>query len=50
MKGTARQILVGTAFLVALFLVLTNAAGFSRGLNSIFAGYAGSVKVLQGRG
>jgi hypothetical protein len=40
---------VGTAFLVALFLVLTHAGGFSRGLSSLFGGYIGSVKVLQGR-
>jgi hypothetical protein len=48
-KGGLREVLSATVLLVALFLVLTNWAGFASGVRAIGTTYQGSVKVLQGR-
>ena len=50
MKGTLRQIIGGTFGVVIFFLAVEHFTGFSSDLKSIFSGYAGSVKALEGRG
>jgi hypothetical protein len=42
--------LIGTSFgLIALYLVLTNAAGSAGVINALGGTYVGAVKALQGR-
>lgn len=43
------KILSGTALLICLYLVLSNASGTTSMLNSIGSIYTNSVKTLQGR-
>jgi hypothetical protein len=44
-----RQIVKGTFLVVAFFLAVEHFTGFSSDVKSIFSGYAGGVKALQGR-
>lgn len=43
------RLIEGSIVLIALYLVIVNAAGFSSVVRSIGSVYASSVKVLQGR-
>jgi hypothetical protein len=43
------QIIELTGTLIILYLVLTNASGFSKIVTSVTGGYTASVKALQGR-
>lgn len=44
------KVIEGTVFLVALYLVVANASGFSTVTNAIGSNYATAVKTLQARG
>jgi hypothetical protein len=44
-----RQIIEATVLLVALFLVISNAFGFSQAIGAIANAYTGAVRTLQGR-
>jgi hypothetical protein len=48
-KGTTRQLLTVIGGLIAAFLVLEHATGFSRDVSAISTGGVGLIKTLQGR-
>lgn len=50
MRYTAKQFLAYTFMVIILFLLLTHMGGFATGVKALSQGYAGGVKVLQGRG
>lgn len=43
------QIIEGTVLLILVYLVVTNAYGFSSAVNALFRGYTSSIVALQGR-
>lgn len=47
--GTISKVLSGTAILVAMYLIVTNAKSTVSVINSIGGVYTDSVKTLQGR-
>lgn len=47
--GTVSKILSGTAILVGMYLILSNASGTKSIINSLGSIYTSSVKTLQGR-
>lgn len=47
--GTVAKIISGTAVLVGIYLILTNAKGTTSIINSLGGVYTSSVKSLQGR-
>jgi hypothetical protein len=49
MRGLSREFFTLTLILVAMFLVLSHASGFAKGLGALSRGYARDVKALQGR-
>jgi hypothetical protein len=49
MKATTRQALTLIGGLIAAFLVLEHATGFSRDVSAISTGGIGLIKTLQGR-
>jgi hypothetical protein len=49
MKGSLKQIIGGTFGVVLFFLAVEHFTGFSTDLKTIFSGYTGSVKALEGR-
>jgi hypothetical protein len=49
MKGTLKQVVTGTFGVVIFFLAVEHFTGFSSDLKTLFSGYAGSVKALEGR-
>lgn len=49
MDARIGQIIEGTFVVVALYLIVKNAGGFSQTVTAISSAYAGSVKALQGQ-
>lgn len=49
MDARIGQIIEGTFVVVALFLIVKNAPGFSQTIGAIASAYSGSVKALQGQ-
>lgn len=47
--GTITKIISGTGILIAVYLILTNASGTTKIVNSLGSVYTSSVKTLQGR-
>lgn len=47
--GTITKIISGTGILIAVYLVLKNATGTTKVVNSLGSVYTSSVKTLQGR-
>ena len=43
------RVIEGTITLVAVYLILSNASGFSAAAQAVGNGYVGAVKALQGR-
>jgi hypothetical protein len=44
-----KELMAVSAALIAAYLILTHATGFSRSVAAIGSGYTGAVKALQGR-
>lgn len=47
--GTVSKILSGTAILIGIYLIITNASGTTKVINSLGSVYNSSIKSLQGR-
>jgi hypothetical protein len=48
-KFFTKELLTLTGVLIAAFLILTHATGFSRSVSALGSAYTGGVKALQGR-
>jgi hypothetical protein len=49
LRYITREFIQLTIILVVLFLILTHASGFSRGVGALAGGYSRMVRTLQGR-